>query len=203
MARNMQPIVKRCRTFGISPAVMGYTEHSKKSSTLRNPNANKRAKKSEYARQLNEKQKVKFIYGVLEKQFSKYYEKAEKATGSTGEVMLSLLERRLDNVVFRLGLAKTRREARQFVTHGHYTVDGRTVNIPSFQVKPRMVIGVKGKSKDIERIKAYMSEDAFRGLPQWLTYDVETGEGKVVALPTREDIDYDVEEHLIVEFYSK
>ncbi|MBQ6268448.1 MAG: 30S ribosomal protein S4 [Clostridia bacterium] len=203
MARNMQPIVKRCRALGISPAVMGYTENSKKNSTLRNPNANKRAKKSEYARQLTEKQKVKFVYGVQEKQFRKYYEKAEKTNGVTGEVMLSLLERRLDNVVFRLGLAKTRREARQFVTHGHYTVNGQSVNVPSFQVKPGMTIGVKGKSKEVERIKGYMAEDAFRGLPQWLTYDAEAGEGKVVALPAREDIDFEVEEHLIVEFYSK
>ena len=203
MARNMQPIVKRCRALGISPAVMGYTENSKKNSTLRNPNANKRAKKSEYARQLTEKQKVKFVYGVQEKQFRKYYEKAEKTNGITGEVMLSLLERRLDNVVFRLGLAKTRREARQFVSHGHYTVNGQTVNVPSFQVKPGMTIGVKGKSKEVERIKGYMAEDAFRGLPQWLTYDAEAGEGKIVALPAREDIDFEVEEHLIVEFYSK
>ena len=203
MARNMQPIVKRCRALGISPAVMGYTENSKKNSTLRNPNANKRAKKSEYARQLTEKQKVKFVYGVQEKQFRKYYEKAEKTNGVTGEVMLSLLERRLDNVVFRLGLAKTRREARQFVTHGHYTVNGQSVNVPSFQVKPGMTIGVKGKSKEVERIKGYMAEDAFRGLPQWLTYDAEAGEGKIVALPAREDIDFEVEEHLIVEFYSK
>ena len=203
MARNMQPIVKRCRALGISPAVMGYTENSKKNSTLRNPNANKRAKKSEYARQLTEKQKVKFVYGVQEKQFRKYYEKAEKTNGVTGEVMLSLLERRLDNVVYRLGLAKTRREARQFVTHGHYTVNGQSVNVPSFQVKPGMTIGVKGKSKEVERIKGYMAEDAFRGLPQWLTYDAEAGEGKIVALPAREDIDFEVEEHLIVEFYSK
>jgi small subunit ribosomal protein S4 len=199
----MQPIVKRCRALGISPAVMGYTENSKKNSTLRNPNANKRAKKSEYARQLTEKQKVKFVYGVQEKQFRKYYEKAEKTTGITGEVMLSLLERRLDNVVYRLGLAKTRREARQFVSHGHYTVDGKSVNIPSFQVKPGMTIGVMGNSKEVERIKGYMAEDAFRGLPQWLTYDAAQGEGKVVALPAREDIDFEVEEHLIVEFYSK
>lgn len=203
MARNMQPIVKRCRALGISPAVMGYTENSKKNSTLRNPNANKRAKKSEYARQLTEKQKVKFVYGVQEKQFRKYYEKAEKTNGVTGEVMLSLLERRLDNVVYRLGLAKTRREARQYVTHGHYTVNGQSVNVPSFQVKPGMTIGVKGKSKEVERIKGYMAEDAFRGLPQWLTYDAEAGEGKIVALPAREDIDFEVEEHLIVEFYSK
>jgi len=203
MARNMQPIVKRCRALGISPVVMGYTENSKKNSTLRNPNANKRVKKSEYAKQLTEKQKVKFIYGVQEKQFRKYYEKAEKATGITGEAMLSLLERRLDNVVFRLGLAKTRKEARQYVSHGHYTVDGKSVNIPSFIVKPGMVIGVKGRSKEIERIKAYMAEDAFRGLPKWLTYDADKGEGTVMAMPQRDDIDFEVEEHLIVEFYSK
>ncbi len=203
MARNTQPIVKRCRALGISPAVMGYTEKSKRNSTKRNPNANKRGKKSEYAIQLNEKQKVKFIYGVQEKQFRKYYEKAEKAQGITGEVMLSLLERRLDNVVYRLGLAKTRREARQYVSHGHFTVDGKSVNIPSFQVKPGMVIGVKGKSKEIERIKGYMSEENFRGLPKWLTYDAEKGEGTVTALPARDDLDFEVEEHLIVEFYSK
>ena len=203
MARNMQPIVKRCRALGISPAVMGYTEKSKRNSTKRNPNANKRGKKSEYAIQLNEKQKVKFVYGVQEKQFRKYYEKADKASGITGEVMLSLLERRLDNVIYRLGLAKTRREARQFVSHGHYTVDGRTVNIPSFQVKPGMVIGVKARSKEIERIKEFMSAENFRGLPKWLTYDEEKGEGTVVALPARDDIDFEVEEHLIVEFYSK
>ncbi len=203
MARNMQPIVKRCRALGISPAVLGYTESNKRNSNLRNPNANKRGKKSEYARQLTEKQKVKFVYGVQEKQFRKYYEKAEKTTGITGEVMLSLLERRLDNVVYRLGLAKTRREARQFVSHAHYTVDGHVVNIPSFQVKPGMVIGVRARSKEIERIKGFMSGENFRGLPKWLTYDEEKGEGTVVALPARDDIDFEVEEHLIVEFYSK
>ncbi len=203
MARNMQPIVKRCRALGISPAVMGYTEKSKRNSTKRNPNANKRGKKSEYAIQINEKQKVKFVYGIQEKQFRKYYEKAEKASGVTGEVMLSLLERRLDNVVYRLGLAQPRREERQFVSHGHFTVDGRCVNIPSFQVKPGMVIGVKGKSKEIERIKGFMSDENFRGLPKWLTYDAEKGEGTVVAMPARDDLDFEVEEHLIVEFYSK
>ena len=203
MAKNTQPIVKRCRALGISPAVMGYTDKSKLSSTKRNPNAKKRTKKSEYANQLNEKQKVKFIYGVQEKQFHAYYEKADKAPGITGEVLLSTLERRLDNVIFRLGLAKTRREARELVSHGHYTVNGKVVNIPSFLVKPGMVIGVKESSRSIERIKGFMEEDAFRGLPKWLTYDAKKGEGTVVAMHARDDIDYEVAEHLIVELYSK
>ncbi len=203
MARNMQPIVKRCRALGISPAVMGYTEKSKLGSTKRNPNAKKRTKKSEYATQLNEKQKVKFVYGIQEKQFRAYYEKAAKAQGITGEVLLTTIERRLDNVIFRLGLAKTRREARELVSHGHYTVNGSVVNIPSFLVKPGMVIGVKETSRSIERIKGFMEEDAFRGLPKWLSYDAKKGEGSVLAMPARDDIDFEVEEHLIVEMYSK
>lgn len=203
MARNMQPIVKRCRALGISPAVMGYTEKSKLGSTKRNPNAKKRTKKSEYATQLNEKQKVKFVYGIQEKQFRTYYEKAAKAPGITGEVLLTTIECRLDNVIFRLGLAKTRREARELVSHGHYTVNGSVVNIPSFLVKPGMVIGVKETSRSIERIKGFMEEDAFRGLPKWLSYDAKKGEGTVLAMPARDDIDFEVEEHLIVELYSK
>lgn len=203
MARNMQPIVKRCRALGISPAVMGYTEKSKLGSTKRNPNAKKRTKKSEYATQLNEKQKVKFVYGIQEKQFRAYYEKAAKAQGITGEVLLTTIERRLDNVIFRMGLAKTRREARELVSHGHYTVNGSVVNIPSFLVKPGMVIGVKESSRSIERIKGFMEEDAFRGLPKWLSYDAKKGEGTVLAMPARDDIDFEVEEHLIVELYSK
>lgn len=203
MARNMQPIVKRCRALGISPAVMGYTEKSKLGSTKRNPNAKKRMKKSEYATQLNEKQKVKFVYGIQEKQFRAYYEKAAKASGITGEVLLTTIECRLDNVIFRLGLAKTRREARELVSHGHYTVNGKVVNIPSFLVKPGMVIGVKETSRSIERIKGFMEEDAFRGLPKWLSYDAKKGEGTVLAMPARDDIDFEVEEHLIVELYSK
>ena len=203
MARNMQPIVKRCRALGISPAVMGYTEKSKLNSNKRNPGAKKRTEKSEYANQLNEKQKVKFIYGIQEKQFRAYYEKAEKAPGITGEVLLTTIERRLDNVIYRLGLAKTRREARELVSHGHFTVNGSVVNIPSFLVKPGMVIGVKESSRSIERIKGFMEEDAFRGLPKWLTYDAKKGEGTVVAMPARDDIDYEVAEHMIVELYSK
>ena len=199
MAKNMQPIAKRCKALGISPAVMGYA----KKETNRNPGGQMRKKKSEYGIQLNEKQKVKFIYGVQEKQFHAYYEKADKAPGITGEVLLSTLERRLDNVIFRLGLAKTRREARELVSHGHYTVNGKVVNIPSCLVKPGMVIGVKESSRSIERIKGFMEEDAFRGLPKWLTYDAKKGEGTVVAMPARDDIDYEVAEHLIVELYSK
>ena len=182
---------------------MGYTEKSKLGSTKRNPNAKKRTKKSEYATQLNEKQKVKFVYGIQEKQFRAYYEKAAKAQGITGEVLLTTIERRLDNVIFRLGLAKTRREARELVSHGHYTVNGSVVNIPSFLVKPGMVIGVKETSRSIERIKGFMEEDAFRGVPKWLSYDAKKGEGSVLAMPARDDIDFEVEEHLIVELYSK
>ena len=194
MAKNTQPIVKRCRTLGISPSVMGYTEHSKLNSNKRNPGASKmRSKKSGYAVQLNEKQKVKFIYGILEKQFRSYYEKAENAEGVTGEALLSIIERRLDNVVYRLGLAKTRREARQFVNHGHYTVNGKKVNIPSFLVKPGMEIGVRESSRSLERFKTLMDGDAFRAVPKWLEYNPETGVGKVVALPARDDIDYEVD----------
>ena len=137
MAKNMEPIVKRCRALGISPAVMGYSANSSKgNSTKRDPNAQKRVKKSEYALQLNEKQKVKFIYGILEKQFHMYYEKAVASEGITGEVLLTTIERRLDNVIFRLGFATTRRSARQMVTHGHYTVNGKRVDIASYLVKP-------------------------------------------------------------------
>ncbi len=132
MAKNMQPVAKRCRALGISPAVMGYN----KKTTNRNPGGQMRKKKSEYALQLAEKQKVKFVYGILEKQFHAYYEKASRMPGKTGENLLVLVERRLDNVVFRLGFAMTRREARQMVTHAHFTVDGKKFNIPSFLVKP-------------------------------------------------------------------
>ena len=139
MAKNMQPIVKRCKALGISPAYMGYTGGTK-SDTIRNPKGQMRRKQSEYATQLNEKQKVKFVYGILEKQFRMYYEKAAKAPGQTGEVLLTTIERRLDNVVYRLGFVMTRREARQAVNHGHFTVNGKRVTIPSYLVKPGDVI---------------------------------------------------------------
>ena len=199
MARNMQPIAKRCKALGISPAVMGY----KNKETNRNPKGQMRRKKSEYALQLNEKQKVKFIYGVLETPFRNYYEKAEKADGKTGEILLQLLERRLDNVVFRLGFAKTRREARQLTNHGHFTVNGKKVNIPSYLVKAGDVIAVVDKSKDNGRFKLVKEEGAYGTAPKWLEVNAAELTAKVVALPQRDDIDYPVEEHLIVEFYSK
>lgn len=200
MAKNMQPIAKRCRTLGISPAVMGY---SKKSSN-KNPGGNMRKKKSEYSLQLTEKQKVKFIYGILEKQFRAYYEKAEKAEGKTGEALLTIIETRLDNVVYRLGLAGTRREARQLVNHAHFTVNGKKVNIPSYLVKVGDVIEVKEKSRSTTRFKAIADgENASVPAPKWLQKDANLLGGKVIALPQRDDIDFPVEEHLIVELYSK
>ena len=197
MAKNTQPILKRCRTLGIEPTVLGIDKKSN-----RNPKKG-RKKQSEYGLQLNEKQKVKFIYGVLEKQFRKYYEMAVKKNGVTGEMLLQLLESRLNNVVFRLGLANTRREARQIVNHGHITVNGHKVDIPSYLVKAGDVISVKEKSRGSARIKQIVEENAKRVIPQWLDMDRETFTGKVVRLSDREDIDYDVAEHLIVELYSK
>lgn len=161
MAKNMQPIVKRCRALGISPAVMGYTGSSK-SESIRNPGAQRRGKKSEYALQLAEKQKVKFVYGILEKQFHMYYEKAARMPGKTGENLLVLVERRMDNVVYRLGFANTRREARQLVSHSHFTVNGKRMNIPSYQVKAGDVIEVKEQSRSTTRFKAMTGEDAPR-----------------------------------------
>ena len=198
MAKNSQPIAKRCRALGISPAVMGY---SKKSSN-RNPSGKMRRKQSEYGIQLTEKQKVKFIYGILEKQFRMYYEKAEKMEGKTGENLLSLVERRLDNVVYRLGLCSTRREGRQLVNHAHFTVNGKKCNIPSYIVKAGDVIAVADGSKDTNRFKAIAENDGATLVPKWLE-KTDKLSGKVIALPARDDIDYPVEEHLIVELYSK
>ena len=199
MAKNMQPVAKRCKALNISPAAMGYA----KKTTIRNPKANVRRKQSEYAMQLAEKQKVKFVYGIMEKQFRMYYDRAAKAEGKTGENLLVLVERRLDNVVYRLGFAMTRREARQLVNHGHFTVNGKRVNIPSFQVKPGMVIAPKESSRNLEKIKANVEANAFRQAPRWLEYDAANMIAKVIAVPTREDIDMPIEEHLIVELYSK
>ena len=199
MAKNRQPVAKRCKALGISPAAMGYY----KKETTRNANNQSRKKKSEYALQLQEKQKVKFVYGVLEKQFRGYYEKAERMPGKAGDNLLIQLERRLDNVVFRLGYAATRREARQLVNHGHFTVNGKKVNIPSYQVKPGMVIALKESSRSIERFKNNLEDNAYHTIPKWMEFDAANMVGKIVALPTREDIDLPVEEHLIVELYSK
>ena len=197
MAINRQPVLKRCKTLGINPATMGIDKSSN-----RNPKQG-RKKQSEYGLQLNENQKVKFIYGVLEKQFRKYYVMATKKQGITGEMLLQILESRLDNVVFRLGLANTRREARQIVNHGHITVNGQKVDIPSYLVKPGDVIAVREKSKNSVRIKEIVETNANRVVPKWLSMDKNTLTGKVITLAARDDIDYEVEEHLIVELYSK
>ena len=199
MAKNTQPVLKRCRTLGVSPAVMGYS----KKETNRNPGGQMRTKQSEYAQQLTEKQKVKFVYGILEKQFRMYYEKAARAEGNPGEVLLSLIERRLDNVIYRLGLTATPREARQLVNHGPYTVNGKRVNIPSFQVKPGDVVAVCEKSRTTTKFKSLLEENGKKACPKWIEKANDAFEGKVVAMPARDDIDYEVAEHLIVELYSK
>ena len=200
MARNTQPIAKRCKALGISPAVMGYS----KKVTERNAKGQMRRKQSEYGLQLNEKQKVKFIYGVLEKQFRAYYEKAATAEGITGEVLLSTLERRLDSVVFRLGFAMTRREARQLVNHGHFTVNGKVCNIPSYLIKAGDVVEVRERSRSSVKFKRFLGEDAIAvTVPSWIEREKDSLKGTVTRLPERADIDFPVEEHLIVELYSK
>ena len=200
MAKNMQPIAKRCRALGISPAVMGYA----KKNTNRNPGGQMRKKKSEYALQLAEKQKVKFVYGIMERQFRSYYEKASRMPGKTGENLLVLVERRLDNVVYRLGFAATRREARQLVSHAHFTVNGKKVNIPSYLVKAGDVVEVASASRSSVKFSKLTGEDApVVALPQWLDREKNSLKGTVTKLPVREDIDLPVEEHLIVELYSK
>ena len=198
MAKNTQPVLKRCKALGLSPAVLGYSKE-----TNRNPKPQMRRKQSEYGKQLMEKQKVKFIYGVLEKQFHHYYEMAERKRGITGEIMLQYLERRLDNVVFRMGFAATRREARQLVNHGHFTVNGKRCNIPSALVKPGDVIAVRQKSQASEKFKALLEEYGKKAVPQWIEKQADTFEGKIAAMPSREDIDYEVSENLIVELYSR
>ncbi len=200
MAKNAQPVAKRCKALNISPAAMGYA----KKTTNRNPKGQMRRKQSEYALQLNEKQKVKFVYGMLEKQFRSYYERAEKMPGKSGDNLLILCERRLDNVVYHLGFAQTRRQARQLVNHGHFTVDGRKVNIPSYQVKPGQVIAVAQRSRSSVLFTKLTGEDApFVTVPEWLQLDRNELKGTVVRMPERADVDFPVEEHLIVELYSK
>ena len=198
MAKNTQPVLKRCKTLGLSPAVLGYSKE-----TNRNPKANVRRKQSEYGKQLNEKQKVKFVYGVLEKQFHAYYVKANRKKGITGEIMLQLLERRLDNVVFRMGFAATRREARQLVNHGHFTVNGKRCNIPSAQVNVGDVIAVCQKSQSSVKFKTLLEEYGKKATPKWMEREADSFEGKIIALPAREDIDFEVQENLIVELYSR
>ena len=199
MAINRTPVLKRCRQLGLDPAVLGY---SSKKESIRQPK--RRRKESEYGMQLREKQKAKFVYGVLEKQFHGYFEKAKAMPGVTGENLMRILESRLDNVIFRLGFAKTRREARQLTTHGHFTVNGQRVDIPSYLVKVGDVIEVREKSRSSVKFKGLLGEDApMVTLPKWLTRDKNTLQGTVAAMPARDDIDFPVEEHLIVELYSK
>jgi len=193
MGRSTQPLLKRCKALGINPVVMGYTKESKRNQK------EVRRKKSEYGVQLNEKQKVRFIYGVMEKQFRKYYVMATKKNGVTGEMLLQILESRLDNVVFRLGFAKTRNQARQMVNHGHVTVNGKKVDIPSYLVKVGDVISIKENSG----IKKLIVANNDTVVPAWLEADKDNFTGKVVNLATKADIDYAVKENLIVEYYSK
>ena len=197
MAKNTQPVLKRCKTLGLSPAVLGYSK-----STKRQPKQSRR-KQSEYGMQLNEKQKVKFIYGVLEKQFHAYYEKAERKQGITGEILLQELERRLDNVVFRMGFANTRREARQLVNHAHFTVNGKRVNILSSQVATADVVDACAKSRSSAKFKTLLEENGKKQCPKWIDKAKDSFEGRIASMPARDDIDYDVSEHLIVELYSK
>ena len=197
MAVDRVPVLKRCRSLGLDPACLGIN----KTSTRQLKRANKKV--SEYGMQLREKQKAKFIYGVLEKPFRNYYAKAEKREGQAGENLLILLERRLDNVVFRMGFGRTRRETRQIVDHKHILVNGKCVNIPSYLVKAGDVIEVKEKAKSSQRYKAVLEVTGGRLIPAWLDVDQENLRGVVKELPTREEIDVPVEEMLIVELYSK
>ena len=197
MAKSTGPILKRCRSLGIDPTFLGYSKKSKK-----NPKMNRR-KVSEYGLQLKEKQKTKFIYGVLEKQFRNYFEMASNKKGVTGENLLQILESRLDNVVYRLGFGTSRAEARQFVTHAQFEVNGKKVNIASYLVKPGDVVSVRENRKDNSTIKVNIEANATRPIPAWLEKDNEKLSGKVLRLASREDIDIALEEHLIVELYSK
>ncbi|MBP5594922.1 30S ribosomal protein S4 [Pseudobutyrivibrio sp.] len=197
MAVNKTPVLKRCRSLDLDPTFLGY---DKKSRRQKNRG---RGKKSEYALQLQEKQKAKFIYGVLEKPFRNYYEKADRQKGMTGENLMTMLESRLDNVVFRMGFARTRKEARQVVDHKMFLVNGKPVNIPSYLVKAGDVIEVREKSKSLQRFKDITEITAGRTTPEWVEVDAENLKGTVKELPNREQIDVPVDEMLIVELYSK
>lgn len=197
MAIDRTPVLKRCRSLGLTPAFLGISKESHRQAKRAN------RKKSEYGIQLTEKQKAKFIYGLLEKQFRGYYDRAKKMEGITGENLLILLERRIDNVVFRLGLANTRRQARQIVRHGHIAVNGKRLDIPSALVKAGDVISVMEGSRSKEYFKGMAETIAGKTVPAWLIQDAENLGGKVDRYPTREEIDVPIEEHLIVELYSK
>ena len=197
MAVNKTPVLKRCRSLGLDPVFLGYDKKSNRTHTR----AGKKV--SEYGLQLREKQKAKFIYGVLEKPFRNYYEKADRMKGMTGENLMTMLESRLDSVVFRMGFARTRREARQIVGHKHVLVNGKQVNIPSYLVKAGDVIEIREKSKSLQRYKDILEVTAGRLVPEWIDVDQEALKGTVKNLPTREMIDVPINEMLIVELYSK
>ena len=197
MAVNRVPVLKRCRSLGLEPSYLGYD----KTSNRKNLRAGKKV--SEYGLQLREKQKAKFIYGVLEKPFRNYYEKADRMKGMTGENLMVMLESRLDSVVFRMGFARTRREARQIVDHKHVTVNGKVVNIPSYLIKAGDVIAISEKAKSMQRYKDILEVTAGRLTPEWMDVNIEGLQGTIKNLPTREMIDVPVDEMLIVELYSK
>ena len=197
MAVNRVPVLKRCRSLDLDPVFLGYDKKSNRKS----PRAGK--KMSEYGLQLREKQKAKFIYGVLEKPFRNYYEKADRMKGMTGENLMILLERRLDSVVFRMGFARTRREARQVVGHKHVLVNGQCINIPSYLIKAGDVIEIREKSASMQRFKDVAEVTNGRLVPEWIDVNQENFKGTVKELPSREAIDVPVDEMLIVELYSK
>lgn len=196
MAVNRVPVLKRCRTLGLEPSYLGYDKKSNRA-------VKAGRKMSEYGLQLREKQKAKFIYGVLEKPFRNYYEKADKMKGMTGENLMTMLESRLDSVVFRMGFARTRREARQVVDHKHILVNGKCINIPSYLVKAGDVIEVKESAKSMQRYKDILEITAGRLTPEWMDVEKEALKGTIKQLPSREMIDVPVDEMLIVELYSK
>ncbi len=197
MAVNRVPVLKRCRALGLEPAFLGYDKKSNRK------NAREGKKISEYGLQLREKQKAKFIYGVLEKPFRNYYKKADQMKGMSGENLMILLESRLDNIVFRMGFARTRREARQVVGHKHVLVNGKCVNIPSYLIKAGDVIELKESAKSMQRYKEIAEITAGRLVPEWMDVDADNFKGTIKQLPTREMIDVPVDEMLIVELYSK
>ena len=197
MAVNRVPVLKRCRSLDLDPTFLGYDKKSKRKS----PRAGK--KMSEYGLQLREKQKAKFIYGVLEKPFRNYYEKADRMKGMTGENLMTMLESRLDNVVFRAGFARTRKEARQIVDHKHVLVNGKCINIPSYLIKAGDVIEIREKSKSLQRYKDIVEVTGGRLTPEWMDVDIDALKGTIKQLPSREMIDVPVNEMLIVELYSK
>ena len=195
MARDRQPILKKCRTLGLDPSILGV---NKKSSRNIRPNANK--KLTEYGTQLREKQKARFVYGVMEKQFYKLYEEATRKEGVTGELLLQYLERRLDNVVYRLGFGSTRRQARQIVSHGHILINGKRVDIASYRVKQGDVITLKEGSSELAIIKESVGQ---KTVPGWLSLEESTLTSKVLENPTRDAVDFEIDEAMIIEFYSR